>query len=1020
MAVTKEQILLHLQARFPDRIIYPETYTPKMVGPIYQIGIRKLAKEENLTQTQWLQKNGFIWHETGYIELDMRPNNYEIKRNDVFALADSVIRRYSLVGVYEPDESERTALFSVAQKTVQKICLESSRISSMEELVLTLATIQLAKNWSSEIRGEDGVSFWHYILLQYGFNPENSPGAEQRVYARFRSAIKNTLQHYHRYLAPENTQRYYTSLLLHAVAPVQSIENLLDVLFDFYVKNLDFQYQSDDPVYRTLVRGIQARWSETAQSAEGLQLRSYEVMSGLKTLFIERPGFMAHTCEALVKKIDCLLRGESFPTEDRWDTLIKDWYEKKSRTERSNLQRKKHLHKAEYIATSADRIYLQYVMEHGQVGIVIPRIRLSVVGQKRPVLTLYQGTCEIWRESLSVTGNDLSLTTRRRFLSLKEMPLDWTQPLKLSGEIEYRGEILFSSGSKLYRDYILFDRSGNEHSTRTGIIYLLTNKSCSVEFVDETAVLREDHPGQLYRIDVDHVGAVTIDGIELYADEKRTGNIRIYSTKSPIKGITAIREGKDYYLYDCPFELLLHLPVETNPLRYQLVIDKVPQHGQPDYEGNMRYFAELTPGVPHTIRVIDLMQNLIVKERCYVYLPGFSFRLNQQRYFETDNQAIVTFSFDDTERTLNALRIPNSDTAEVNSPLDAFDYEVELPTVHCSFGDTNAFSLPKHLWKDDISKSVISTLSLPSGWKGNLMLGVQNLTASVNGVFEVGNFLHSNAANGTQAPLWLNLNAPDGSQERILLTWVFLTPSFLESPFVVKEDKLLWIPEGRFIGPRNTRFHVILTGRDEECFDLSLASEVLSDARSLPVGLYYCKVYIKSNKLFSKDSQKILLDSQIILGDENAFRFEKKELCLRSAIYWDLAHDCMEKQRIRTGAAILTKLRYLGNSIPSGETFAFPEYEAELYFETATGRKTPFSYLENDLEFEWINPAKFWIVNQYRLILRTATEDAIYLDTEKAILMSRKPERCMSKEAQRRRLQTPDYYDYEIRGEGDV
>ena len=70
------------------------------------------------------------------------------------------------------------------------------------------------------------------------------------MYNYFRGAIKGTLAHYKRFFAPEGTQRYYTSLLLHALAPKQSIEALYSILFDFYVKNLDFQYVPEDISYK--------------------------------------------------------------------------------------------------------------------------------------------------------------------------------------------------------------------------------------------------------------------------------------------------------------------------------------------------------------------------------------------------------------------------------------------------------------------------------------------------------------------------------------------------------------------------------------------------------------------------------------------------------------------------------------------------------------------------------------------------------------------------------------------------
>lgn len=95
-----------------------------------------------------------------------------------------------------------------------------TKTTRREEVVLVLETIELLKCWSSDLLDDEvGGTFWKYIFMQYGFNPENSEAAETRLYARFCTAIKKTLTLYKRFFAPEGTQRYYTSLLLHAIAP---------------------------------------------------------------------------------------------------------------------------------------------------------------------------------------------------------------------------------------------------------------------------------------------------------------------------------------------------------------------------------------------------------------------------------------------------------------------------------------------------------------------------------------------------------------------------------------------------------------------------------------------------------------------------------------------------------------------------------------------------------------------------------------------------------------------------------
>ena len=138
MAVKIEQILAHLEHCYPDHVIYPETYTIRRVGAVYQIGIRHLAKEEKLTPAQWLQEHGFIWRETGYVEPDMRPNGLEFNKLNSLTLADSIMRCCPLVGAYQPSAEEADALYVAAQRTVKKLCRLGERLSAKEELILTL------------------------------------------------------------------------------------------------------------------------------------------------------------------------------------------------------------------------------------------------------------------------------------------------------------------------------------------------------------------------------------------------------------------------------------------------------------------------------------------------------------------------------------------------------------------------------------------------------------------------------------------------------------------------------------------------------------------------------------------------------------------------------------------------------------------------------------------------------------------------------------------------------------------
>ena len=377
MALDEAAAVERLQKLFPTGVIYADQYM-KQTG-LLSFEVHKIAKANGKTRAEWLATHGFIWKETGYVEPDMRIRDVNAPEDDsdAFQIADYVFRKFPLAGEYVLTNEENQLLYQSANQTVKKILMGDTRITRRDEVVLVLETIELLKLWSTDLLDSEGAgTFWKYVFMQYGFNSENSEEAENRLYARFRLAIRNTLSTYKRFFAPAGTQRYYTSLLLHALAPRQSIEALFNILFDFYVKNLDFQYVVEDISYKVFTKGMRARWDTRVAKDEHLQLRSDTVFSGLQALFRERPGYMAVLSDTIVKKMDALLRGDSniaFNCErNYWDRLLYEWYHKKSSTERIHVQGERRQRKAEFVATTADRIYVQYALLNDVVGLNLP------------------------------------------------------------------------------------------------------------------------------------------------------------------------------------------------------------------------------------------------------------------------------------------------------------------------------------------------------------------------------------------------------------------------------------------------------------------------------------------------------------------------------------------------------------------------------------------------------------------------------------------------------------------------
>lgn len=626
MRMSEAEFLNRLNKAFPEKVIFAEQSRLSEYLSLF-VEIRRYARGAGVSSVQWLTGRGFIWKETGYIEPDMHSGDTCGPSPDytAFELADYVFRTYPLAGEYQLTDAEDALLYQSASETVKKVLIDGGRTSVKEDAVLVLETINLLKGWSSELADDEtSGSLWNYIFLQYGFNPENSEAAANRLYNYFRGAIKGTLAHYKRFFAPEGTQRYYTSLLLHALAPKQSIESLYSILFDFYVKNLDFQYVTEDISYKVFTKGMRARWDSRIAKNDELQLRADAIFSGLQTLFKERPGYMAVLCDSIVKKMDAILRNENTdlidPDRNYWDTILVEWYQRKSSTERVQAQGEQRQRKTEYVATTTDRIYAQYTMEHSSVGIAIPKIRLSKVAQQRPVIKIYQSEICIYNAELSVTGDELCLTTRSLFIPFEEMSYDFSNTPAIRVEIHYDGELLYNSAEKLYRQYILLDASGAERTPHCGTIYLFASNLQEVTFPDDTdGIYSYPYPGQLYRINLDEVSSAAIDGREIFVCASTAAQFRHHTSLRKAVSAQVIHQGVSFDIFPAPFQLFIVLPEGEKSIRYQFSIDGM-RHNADAFcgGGNELEIPSENDGLCHCVRIIDLATDLVKYEFNYI------------------------------------------------------------------------------------------------------------------------------------------------------------------------------------------------------------------------------------------------------------------------------------------------------------------------------------------------------------------------------------------------------------------
>ena len=1023
MAMTENEVLERLKAAFPDGIIYNEEYLKKLGIPLTR-EIHRLFRAAGQTRLQWLTVHGFTWKETGYIELDMLTREGEVPGEPAgaFALADGVFRKYPLVGEYVLTDGEAQLLYQSASQTVQKVLRGDTRITVRENVVLVLETIELLKNWSSDLpeEGEEPVPFWDYIFLQYGFQAGRSDAARGRLYDHFCKAVRDTLDRYKRFFAPAGkTQRYYTTLLLHALAPQRSIEGLFNILFSFYVENLDFQYVPEDTSYKQFTKGMRARWNSGVVVQDDLQLRSDAVFSGLQTLFNERPGYMAVLCDSLVEKMDALLRGEEHrldPARNGWDRLLVQWYRKKSIAERSRVQGKRREKKTEYVATTAERIFVRFTLEDSLVGLRVPSIRLQEVGERRPLFQVLQNGAVIHQEELRVTGNDLCLTTRSRFLPLRDTNFNFNAPPRLRVEILYLDKPLYSSGQKLEREYLLFDPAGNDRPAKTGRVFLFAGGASDVEFSQEEGILQLPHPGQLYRLELNDSSTVAVDGREVFAGAETSAQFRRHAVPGPVRELRGLDGGGPLDLFRGSFTLSLVLPQGENPLLYQLSLDGE-RHSLKDFQGEdgtLAISSAPEEGTVHSIRLVDIRAGLVRYEYRYAVLPGCVCRLDKNFYRSGVDEVEVFLAWEGRENQL-LLPVPEGESAvSFSVPELDFTLELDVPALHCTLLGKNAFQAPEALWHKDIPAGEFVWLRPPEGWSARLLLGSRAIPTPDGLHYELGNELRAGRGFRETEPLALVLSKGH-ERAQFKLTEIAFVPRFLQPPLEVEEDCLVWRGMGTFLGdlgrftleldlPGGTRTFRIAPGEDE----------TLEEPFSCPDGRYAYRVLQKSGSVFAPGPAVELCRRDLLVGDANAFRFRGREIHVRDALCWDFERETLKSVKMREGSGILSGLTYVGTSAPSEEEAPMPYYTATLYFEDSYGRRRHFNASPSSRGFELINPVHMWLVNDRLLVLRCVTDDLVYIDTRYNTIVNRSLDGTVPRKVQQRILDTPDYFEYTV------
>lgn len=905
------------------------------------------------------------------VEEDLRCGVLDIDISDtsVKAVHLHCSRASALIGEFIFADSIKAEIIADAIRCFEKLCTgRKAELNLMEGRMLTVACVLLCQD-SNEEEGQDSGRLWQTILdgLQIKKVSQKTGCSEQTARNRLCTLLEDpdNIRFF-----TENGHRYYNTLQLHALSPVWSIYNLFDILYSFYRKNLECCYDVGSNVAIMFTASICKRWNQENDN-DSLHIKSSQVSSGLRELFVLRPRYMAAVCDALLERIDHIVQGDFTILDDmnRWDILLREWYIKKSEYEKTQMHTERKAAVKRKVVDAKEKIHSEYRFENNRLILCLPGIRLPEITE-RPTVELYQNGKKIYEHKLSVFGDDMLLSTRPLDITLDSIAeINWNKTFYLSIRIVSGNNEIYNSEQELFRKYFCFSPAGNE--TRfvrcNQALRFITGNSCSIEIDDpEENWIEDSAPYRSIRLWTESIQGIKLDDREILHESAEKQHIWAYMTPESVDDINARIEGNPVAIY-CEIPTLhIALSNKNDAKNYQLIVDGIttPLHGCTWDNGKFKTILPAIHEKISTVQIKDFERGEIIFERKYLTIPNYSIGFDRPYYLDKECKAIVTVKSSDNIQKFSVSLSPGEDA--VAWDWNHIRFEAQVPRLRVELGGKNAFYLPEMVWhKDEKIRNSFLMVQAPCGVKYSVFFGGLQLNPNHMGHYEIGTEIINNTNIADSAPLGLLVQCGE-EHEEILLTDIRFLETFLSNPVIQDGKKILWRPfEGGFIGEDGvTHFRIDLENsiqKEPFTYSLKMKNDVIEKNFDCKPGHYQYTLWLTERKRgFTKLPDIGLVNGEIIIEESPQERFQNKHIILTHVWYSDPVSQKIVCTKMQRDCAVIEDIIFEGHL---NEKKTAPYYSGIMTFRTTRGW-SKFCAQDTD-EFVKLNPVYFIIQHGY-------------------------------------------------------
>lgn len=350
-----------------------------------------------------------------------------------------------------------------------------SKIYSRENIdELIVLIVNIAKDWQDESEGR----FWTKLFGEIFDDGSISP-------IKFYNEFENSLKFHNKvlYRSKENKRMFREVFLLHAMAPANSGESFIRLLWNWFCDPdvINFDYQPEDKIYRQISAFLENKFGGETDLNEDVAFegKTYSIKSSFKYLFTQDKDNGLKLLEKIYSAFDEIYFSGKYDSDSYFAECCNAVVSKILSENNAPSQRRRRTI-TEHVIDDYDKVYSFYeISSDGDAAVSIPGIRAIDESADEYRVEIYNGDAKIYCAEGYIVGANLKRRIKKisvPFFAFKQKACEqFDLQIKLFLLRNDEDFLLYDSKTSLYREFILFktSREVRQSNCKPGAYYVV-------------------------------------------------------------------------------------------------------------------------------------------------------------------------------------------------------------------------------------------------------------------------------------------------------------------------------------------------------------------------------------------------------------------------------------------------------------------------------------------------------------------------------------------------------------------